>query len=81
LTLTLQYYTPFDVHEIYYETPQTLAENWQHGRIDYLLINVWQIENQWEGREPQIAYHWLRDERGLTLIERYGNYTLFRVAG
>ncbi len=81
LTLTLQHYTPFNVHEIYYETPQTLTENWQHGRADYLLINVWQIENQWDGREPQIAYHWLRDERGLTLIERYGNYTLFRVAG
>lgn len=81
LTLTLQHYTPFEVYEIYYETPQTLAENWQHGRTDYLLINVWQIENQWDGREPQIAYHWLRDERGLTFIERYDYYTLFRVAG
>lgn len=81
LTLTLQHYTPFEVSEIYYETPQTLADNWQHGRTDYLLINVWQIEHQWDGREPQIAYHWLRDERGLSFIERYGNYTLFRVAG
>jgi len=79
LTLTLQHYTSLDVYEIYYETPASLAEKWQRVEEDYLLLNVWNIENQWAGREPQIAYHWLRDERGLVEMGRLGNYTLFRV--
>ncbi|RMF80067.1 MAG: phospholipid carrier-dependent glycosyltransferase [Chloroflexi bacterium] len=81
LTLTLQEYTPLNVHEMYYETPQTLTDNWIANDDDYLLIDVANIESQWAGREPQIAYHWLRDNRGLTEIGRYGAYTLFRVAG
>jgi 4-amino-4-deoxy-L-arabinose transferase-like glycosyltransferase len=79
LTLTFEHYTDFTVHELYYETPQTLVER-VPGEADYLLLNVWQIENQWAGREPQIAYHWLRDERGLRQIARFGNYTLFEVS-
>jgi 4-amino-4-deoxy-L-arabinose transferase-like glycosyltransferase len=81
LTLTLQHYTSLDVYEIYYETPDTLAARWQPGQDDYLLLNVWNIENQWAGREPQIAFHWLRDRRGLVELGRYGNYTLYRVEG
>lgn len=81
LTLTLAHYTNLEVRELFYETPQTLATNWQTGREDYLLLNVWQIENQWMGMGPQIAYHWLRDERGLTILDRFGNYTLFRIGG
>lgn len=81
LTLTLKHYTTLDVYELYYETPQTLAAKWQRGREDYLLINVWNIENQWQGHEPQTDYHWLRDERGLTEMGKMGYYTLFRVGG
>lgn len=81
LTLTLRHHTPLNVYEIYYETPQTLAARWIHGRDDYLLLNLWQIQNQWAGREPDAAYRWLRDQRGLEQIARYGNYTLFKVRG
>lgn len=81
LTLTLQHYTDLEVYELFYETPDTLTDRWVAGQPDYLLINVWQIENQWDGRAPQIAFHWLRDVRGLTELGRYGNYTLFRVGG
>jgi hypothetical protein len=42
---------------------------------------VWNIENQWAGREPQIAFYWLRDVRGLVELGRYGKYTLYRVEG
>jgi 4-amino-4-deoxy-L-arabinose transferase-like glycosyltransferase len=77
LTLTLQHYTDLDSRELYYETVESLRENASRG--DYLLINVWQIENQWNGREPQFAYHYLRDQRGLSEIGRNGNYTLFRI--
>lgn len=81
LTLTLRHYTTLDVYELFYETPITLAEKTIAGKDDYLLLNVWVIDHQWAGREPQIAYHWLRDERGLKVIDRHGNYTLFRIAG
>jgi hypothetical protein len=81
LTLTLRHHTSLNVYEIYYETPQTLAARWTHGRSDYLLLNLWQIQNQWVGREPDTAYRWLRDQRGLEQIARYGNYTLFKVKG
>ncbi len=81
LTLTLKHYTTLEVYEIYYESPETLDERWSHGQDDYLLLNVWNIENQWAGREPQIAFHWLRDRRGLVELGRNGNYTLFRVEG
>lgn len=81
LTLTLKHYTTLNVHELYYESPETLVERWVRGQDDYLLLNVWNIENQWAGREPQIVFHWLRDRRGLVELGRYGNYTLFRVEG
>jgi hypothetical protein len=81
LTLTLKHYTTLDVYEIFYETPETLAERWVRGREDYLLLNVWNIENQWAGRGPQFDYYWLRDTRGMVEMGRYGNYTLFRVQG
>jgi 4-amino-4-deoxy-L-arabinose transferase-like glycosyltransferase len=81
LTLTLRHYTNLNAAEIYYETPETLAERWRRGQDDYLLVNVWNIENQWAGREPQIAFHWLRDARGLVELGRHGNYTLYRVEG
>ncbi len=81
LTLTLKHYTTLDVYEIYYETPDTLAQKWQHGQSDYLVLNVWNIENQWAGRDPQLDYHWLRDNRGLEQLGKFGNYTLFKIRG
>lgn len=79
LTLTLRHYTSLEVYELYYETPATLTARWVPGRVDFLLVNEWQIETQWAGREPQAAFHWLRDARGLTRLDRFGQYTLFQV--
>ncbi|MCA0453504.1 MAG: phospholipid carrier-dependent glycosyltransferase [Chloroflexi bacterium] len=81
LTLTLKHYTALNIYELYYETPDTLADKWQRGKADYLLINVWNIENQWAGRDPQADYHWLRDQRGLIRLGKYNNYTLFKIRG
>lgn len=81
LTLMLRHDTDLTVYELYDETPESLVAKWQSGRIDYLLVNVWNIEHQWSDRSPQIAYHWLRDERGLIRLGQYGNYTLYRIRG
>lgn len=81
LTLTLEHYGNFEVREIFYETPASLEAGWQHGQHDYLVINAWQVVHQWNGLAPQIAYHWLRDQRGLVPIGRIDNYTVFRING
>ncbi len=79
LTLPLERVYAGEVRELYYETPATLAYAKTQEEAAYLLINLWQIENQWRGREPDIAVSWLRRRRGLTQIGRFGNYTLFAV--
>jgi len=81
LTLTLQHYTSLNVYELYYETPQTLAQKRQWGNNEYLVLNVWNIENQWTGRNPQLDYHWLRDQQGLQQLGKFGYYTLFKIRG
>ncbi len=81
LTLALRQRTTLDVQELYYETPETLATKWQHGKVDYLLLNVWNVENQWVGRDLERSYHWLRDQRGLIRIGKSGYYTLYKVRG
>ena len=81
LTMTLKHYTDLNVRELFYETPASLAAQWIPDRADYLLLNVWSIENQWVGLSPQIAYHWLRDTRGLVRLGSRNNYVLFYVNG
>lgn len=79
-TLTLEHYADYNLIEIFYESPNTLNQRWFRGRADYLLLNIWQIENQWQDRDPQANYHWFRDERGLTKIDKLGNLTLFEAS-
>ncbi|MCC6613078.1 MAG: phospholipid carrier-dependent glycosyltransferase [Anaerolineae bacterium] len=78
LALPLRRYTRFEPRELYDQTPETLAGA-RDGATDYLLINRWQIENQWRGLSPEIAVRWLRETRGLDEIGRYGNFTLYEV--
>lgn len=78
ITLSIRHYhSAIEVIEIFYETPTTLAARSRGD--DYLLLNVYNIETQWVGREPQIVYQWLQRERGLRPIARYGYYTLFEI--
>jgi 4-amino-4-deoxy-L-arabinose transferase-like glycosyltransferase len=81
LTLILRHETASDVIELYHETPESLDARWQRGREDYLLVNVWNIENQWAGRSPQIAFYWLQETRGIIRYGRFGNYTLYKIRG
>jgi hypothetical protein len=81
LTLTLKHETSLNVLDVYYETPQTLLSRWTPGKDDYLLLNMWDIQHQWVGREPEIAYNWLLQTRGLIRIDRYEYYTLYKVRG
>ncbi|MBL8164266.1 MAG: phospholipid carrier-dependent glycosyltransferase [Anaerolineae bacterium] len=81
LTLILRHETACNVIELYYESPDSLDARWQRGREDYLLVNGWNIENQWAGRSPQIAFRWLQETRGIIRYGRFGNYTLYKIRG
>jgi len=81
ITSTLKHYSSANVIELFYESPSSLNQRWFRGRDDYLLINVWQIENQWDGMIPQENYHWFRDERGLQELGRFHNFVLFKAKG
>jgi hypothetical protein len=77
LSSALRHYTAMEIHELYDETPHSLT-----GVVtgNYLLVNDWQIANQWAGLTPGIAVDWLRAHRHLRRIGRMNDYTLYLVS-
>lgn len=81
VTLALQHTppcSPANVRELYYETVSTLAMGAQAG--DYVFVNVWELQNQWQHTPLGDTFAYLVEARGLTRLGRHGNYTLFRIA-
>ncbi len=64
LTLTFQHESTLETYEIYALTSDDLARLLADGRPTYLLVDVPNVETQWQGRSPSVNYHWLRDQRG-----------------
>ena len=80
LHLMMQVYTPdFTNRQIFYETPDTLATELDPTQPTYLFLNSWAIQNQWQGKAPDIAVRWLMAHFYLEHMGRYGNYHLWRV--
>lgn len=79
ITLTLQHYTPLDVHEIFFLAPADLQRLLANDRPTYLVVAVDDLERQWRGYAPERAYRWLRDGPGLAPLGIRSGYTLFRV--
>jgi 4-amino-4-deoxy-L-arabinose transferase-like glycosyltransferase len=77
LTIALQTTTGLDARELYGLDPDALIREAQRG--DYVLVNRWQIENQWANTPLQAAVHRLEVERGLQIVARHGYYTLYRI--
>jgi hypothetical protein len=76
----MQHYAPnLNALQIYYETPESLAAHSFSEHPTYLLLNLWSIENQWIGKAPYLAYHWMNQHIGLTYLGQHGNYHLWRV--
>ena len=44
-----------------------------------LLLDLPNIEQQWQGRAPERNLRWLSTNAGLTPLSRHGPYTLFQV--
>ncbi|MDX2138121.1 MAG: phospholipid carrier-dependent glycosyltransferase [Chloroflexota bacterium] len=78
LSPALRHYTQIEIHELYDETPQSLNTTQHPGA--YLLINGWQIANQWAGLAPGVAVDWLLEHRTLRRIGRMSDYTLYLVS-
>ena len=80
LTLRLRHSSALNVVELFYETPESLAQRRVEARADYLLVNGWALANQWQGSAVQAAFEWLRTRRGLIPLGQSGNYQLYRIA-
>lgn len=79
LTLTFQHYSVVETLELFDVSPDALPALLADGRPTFLLLDVRQVETQWQGRALEASYHWLRDERGLMVLEQFDAYTLFQV--
>lgn len=79
ITGTFDYYSRLDTHELWALDANQVADLVADGRPTLLLIDVANVEAQWQGHAPVINYHWLRDGPGLDPLSQYQNYTLFRV--
>lgn len=79
LTLTLQYYTPLEVHEIYSLTKTELHNLAATGQRQYLLLDVDTVETQWRDLSPAENYHWLQENFEVIPIGERNNFTLFHL--
>jgi 4-amino-4-deoxy-L-arabinose transferase-like glycosyltransferase len=81
ITLTVAEYSELDVYDLYYLTPEALTALLRDDRPAYLLLDLENVESQWQGRAPSTNYHWLQDQAGLEEMGRQRQYTLFRAGG
>jgi hypothetical protein len=79
ITAMFDFYGRLDTHELWGLDTNQVAGLVADGRPTLLLLDVANIEAQWQGHAPANDYHWLRDGPGLDQLGQYQNYTLFRV--
>jgi len=79
LTNTFSYYSRLETHELWALDTAQVSALAADGRPTLLLIDVANVEAQWQGRAPANNYHWLRDGPGLEPLGQYQSYSLFRV--
>ncbi|GAB4452341.1 MAG: hypothetical protein Kow0031_34740 [Anaerolineae bacterium] len=79
ITLTLRHATHLPVLELYYQTPDTLADLTGAQSPLYLLVNEANINHQWQGKAPQQNLRWLQNNAALTFIEQFPPFTLYKI--
>jgi hypothetical protein len=79
LTATFAYYSELETLELWALGVDDLEPLLADGRPALLLIEVDNVETQWQGRSPALNYHWLRDGPGLDRLGQYEAYTLFSI--
>src|SRR5579859_166163 len=79
ITGMFDFYSRLDTHELWGLNASQVAGLVADGRPTLLLLDVANVEAQWQGHAPATNYHWLRDGPGLDPLGQFQNYTLFRV--
>jgi len=79
ITGTFKYYSPLPTYELWGLDTSQVANLVADGRPTLVLLDVSNVEAQWQGRAPSNNYHWLRDGPGLAKLGQYQGYTLFQV--
>jgi 4-amino-4-deoxy-L-arabinose transferase-like glycosyltransferase len=80
LTLTLQHYTDLNVVEFYSLDEGTLETVTVASPPVYLLLDLKNLETQWQDRPPARNYQWLQSHKGLTPVADLPPYLLFHLS-
>lgn len=78
-TATLQHFTSHRVVEMASETPQSVETLAHENKDVYLLLDVENVESQWQGLAPQINFQALQNDFVLRPIAVRGAYVLYAV--
>ncbi len=79
ITLTLQHYSHLPTYEIYFLDEPALKQLAGSARPLYVLLDLPNVQSQWHGRSPELAYRWLRQHTFLEKVGEFGPYTLLEV--
>lgn len=79
LTLTLQHYTQLNTLELFYLDEASLKTLIESPIPLYLLLDLPSLETQWQGKTPQVNYHWLKENTTLIEIDAFPPYVLFQI--
>lgn len=80
LTLTLQHYTHLNTIEIFHQDTDSLQTLSESHQPLYLLLDISNLEAQWQGKTPHINYRWLKKNMILQKMGLFPPYTLFKVS-
>ncbi len=79
LTLTLQHYSQLNTLELFYFDETSLDTLTQEQNLLYLLLDLNNIQTQWQGKTPALNYQWLQTHTSLTKIGDFPPYSLFKL--
>ena len=77
LTLTFQHYSHLPTYEIYYLDEPALKALASATQPLYVLLNLDNVETQWQGQMPEVNYRWLQQHTKLRPVADLAPYTLF----
>ncbi len=77
LTLTFQHYSHLPTYEIYYLDEPALKALASAPQPLYVLLNLDNVETQWQGETPEGNYRWLQEHTKLRPVADLVPYTLF----
>ncbi len=78
-TATLEHFTPYRIVEMWSETPASVQAIARQGKDIFVLLDVDNVESQWQGLAPQVNFQALRDHFHLQTVASRGAYVLYAV--